>query len=60
MISRVNLQDFYVLVGPIFPVLDGIFSADMDVNRAPKVIGLSVIRMQARLASNRHEPVSEE
>jgi hypothetical protein len=58
LIRRVNLQDFYVPVGVILPVLDGKFSTNVDVNGAPGVIRLGVIGMLARLGPNRNEPVS--
>jgi hypothetical protein len=58
LIRRMNLQDFYVPVGVILPVLDGKSSANVDVNRATGVVRLSVIGMLARLSPNRDEPVS--
>lgn len=58
LIRRVNLQDFYVPVGVILPVLDGKFPANVDVNRAPGLIRLAVIGMRARLTSNRDKAVS--
>jgi hypothetical protein len=58
LIRRVYLQDFYVPVGVILPVLDGKSSANVDVNRATGVVRLSVIGMFARLSPNRDEPVS--
>ena len=58
LIRRVNLQDFYVPVGVILPVLDGKSSANVDVNRATGVVRFSVIGMLARLSPNRDEPVS--
>ena len=58
LIRRVNLQDFYVPVGVILPVLDGKSSANVDVNRATGVVRFSVIGMLASLSPNRDEPVS--
>jgi hypothetical protein len=58
LISRVNLQDFYVPVGVILPVLDGKSSANMDVNRPTGVIRLAIIGMLARLSPNCDESVS--
>ncbi len=55
-----NLKNFYMSVGMVLPVLDGEFSANMDVNRAPNVIGFRIIGMRARLASNCDESVSQE
>jgi hypothetical protein len=58
LIRRVNLQDLYVPVGVILPLLDGKSSTNVDVNRAPGVVRLSVIGMRARLTPNRDEAVS--
>jgi hypothetical protein len=58
LIRRVNFQDFYVAVGVILPVLDGKFSANVDVNRTPGVVRFGVVGMRPRLTSNRCEPVS--
>jgi hypothetical protein len=58
LIGRVNLQDFYVPVCVILPVLDGKSSGNVDVNRAPGVVRLSEIGMLARLIPNGDEPVS--
>jgi hypothetical protein len=58
LIRRMNLQDFYVPVGVILPVLDGKFSTNVDVNRAASVVRLGIVGMRARLTSNRHEAVS--
>jgi hypothetical protein len=60
LVCWVNLQDLYVAVGMILPVLDGKFSADVDVNMAAGFVRLGVIRMRARITSNCYEPVSEQ
>lgn len=43
MIRQVNFQNLYVSVGVIFPVFDGKFSTNMDINRAPSIVGFDVI-----------------
>ena len=60
LIRRVNLEDFYVPVGVVLPILNCKLSTNVNVNRAAGIVGLSVIRMLARLAPNRDETVSQE
>ena len=58
LIRRVHLQDLYVPVGVILPVLDGKCPANVDINRAPGAVRLGVIGILTRLTPNRDEAVS--
>jgi hypothetical protein len=60
MVSQMELQDFYVSVGVVFPVLDRKFTSNVDADWATGVVGLGAIRMRARLTSNHDESVSQE
>jgi hypothetical protein len=60
IISRSDLQYLYVPISVIFPVFDGKFSANVDINRSVHVIRFCVIGMCPRVKLNRDETISQE
>lgn len=55
-----DLQNFYVAVGVILPILDRKLSANMNIHPASGVVRLGVIGMVARLITNGDQPVPDQ
>jgi hypothetical protein len=59
MVGKMQIKNFYVLVGVILPELDGIFAADVDVHAPARVVGFSVIGKLLRIIADGDEAVSQ-
>src|ERR1039457_5810994 len=58
-VGEMRVENLYVFVGVVFPKLDRIFSADVNINPAARIVVFGVIGIPARIVSNGDEAVSE-
>src|SRR5277367_1968188 len=59
-VGEMHVQDFQMLVGMVFPKLDGVFATDMNVNATASVVGFDIIGMAARKSLNVNEAVAQQ
>ncbi len=59
IVGKMQVENFYVLVGMVLPELDGIFAADVNVHTATGMVRFGVIGKLLRTVADGDKPVSQ-